>query len=195
MDSPTTEPTGTLPGEAATEERGLPTVTPTEYFEQDSDPLLGVPAPPPMRTAADESPTVAASVPSASSTASTQLPVRAGAERTSGVIDTPEKAPLSWSNPNSISIHLTVQDNAFSPSSLTVPAGAEVTIVFENQDANTPHSVVVYADKDSPPFFAGTVIRGPGTTTGTFTAPSTPGTYVLGCGVPYPHKEGTFIVE
>ncbi len=69
-----------------------------------------------------------------------------------------------------------------------------MTIVFENQDEDVPHNVVVYAD-NAPPVFVGTVIKGPARTTDTFTAPLTPGRYALGCGVPSPHRKGTFIVE
>ena len=110
------------------------------------------------------------------------------------VTDTPARVSLSESDPGPVTISLTVLDDDFSPSSVSVPAGAKVTIVIDNQDVDKMHSVVVYADRNSPPIFTGTVVRGPGRTTDTFTAPSTPGKYVLGCGVPSPHKKGTFTV-
>ena len=80
------------------------------------------------------------------------------------------------------------------PSSITVPAGSEVTIVLENEDVDIPHNVVVYVDRDAP-LFVGTIVKGPGRTTDTFTAPSEPGKYVLGCCMPSTHRMGTFVVE
>ncbi len=92
---------------------------------------------------------------------STQAPTRTGTEPTPRVTDTPEKVSLSTPVIR-VTIHLSVLDDDFSPSSITVPAGAEVTIVFDNQDVGVPHNVVVYADKSTPPIFAGTVVKGPG---------------------------------
>jgi plastocyanin len=117
---------------------------------------------------------------------STQPPVRTIADGTGQDL-------LTESPPASIAINLRAQEGAFYPSSITVPAGAEVTIVFDNGDVDIRHSVVIYADRTAP-IFKGTAIKGPSTITYTFTAPSTPGEYVLGCGVPTPHRKGDFIV-
>jgi plastocyanin len=155
-----------------------PSVTPTEYMEQDST------------WPGDQVTTVPTSVPSAT----VKTPILADTERTPHATDTPEKVSLSHSHITPVTIRLTALDDDFSPSSITVPAGAEVTIIFDNQDEGEMHSVVVYADKSTPPIFTGTVVKGVSTTTDTFTAPSVPGTYVLGCGIPSPHKKGTFIV-
>ena len=93
-----------------------------------------------------------------------------------------EKVPLFASGPASIVTHVVVLSGVFSPSSIAVSAGAEVTIVFENQDEGVPHNVVVYAE-NAAPVFVGTVITGPARTTDTFTAPSTPGRCALGCSI------------
>lgn len=193
---------GTSLGQAATDTGMTPTltpaVTPTEYIEQDTTDLTGASALSPSLSATSLATAVPTSVPSTTveTATSTQAPTRTGTDRTPRVTDTTERVPLSVSDPASITIHLRVQDGVFSPSSITVPAGAEVTIVFDNWDVGVRHNVVIYADKgEAAPVFVGTVITGPGQTTDTFTAPSQPGTYVLGCGTPSPHRLGTFIVK
>ena len=52
----------------------------------------------------------------------------------------PRLSPSKW----------VVLSGVFSPSSIAVSAGAEVTIVFENQDEGVPHNVVVYAENACP---------------------------------------------
>lgn len=171
-----------------------PTVTPTEYFEHDSTELVG--APTPSVSATSLATTVPTSVPSAAAetATSTQAPTRT--ERTPRSADTTEKVTSPASRPSSVTIYLRVQGGEFSPTSVTVPAGAQVTIVFDNRDADVKHNAIVFAEGNGDdPIFTGTVVRGTGQATDTFTAPSIPGTYALGCGVPAPHKKGTFTVE
>ena len=101
-----------------------PSVTPTVYIEQDS---TGFPsAPLPSLSATSPATTLPASVPSATvkTVTSSQTPIRTIADATG-------KVPLTESVPGSITINLRAQEGAFSPSSITVPAGAEVTIVFD----------------------------------------------------------------
>ena len=71
-----------------------------------------------------------------------------------------------------MTIPLTAQNLAFSTSTITVPAGAQVTITFNNIDAGVPHNVAVYTDTSaSTAIFKGAIVTGPTTTTYTFTAP------------------------
>ncbi|MCM2466565.1 PQQ-dependent sugar dehydrogenase [Methanoculleus oceani] len=92
-------------------------------------------------------------------------------------------------------VNIAADNLAFDTSTITVPAGAEVTMVFDNQDDGVPHNVAVY---DSPlraeQIFVGEVIDGPAEITYTFTAPSEPGTYYFQCDV-HPDMNGEFIVE
>jgi plastocyanin len=92
-------------------------------------------------------------------------------------------------------VNIAAENIQFDTSTITVPAGAEVTMVFDNQDDGIPHNVAVY---DSPlrteQIFVGEVITGPAETTYTFTAPSEPGTYYFQCDV-HPSMNGEFIVE
>lgn len=195
IDSPmpaASEASVTAPGQAAgtgTTPALTPTVTPTEYIEQDSTPIPVTTAPPLLATSGSTSVPTPVLPTTIETSAPTQVPIPAGADPAPRVTERPEKA-----DPDSRTIQLRVLDGEFSPSSITVPAGAEVTIVFDNQDVDIPHNVVVYADK-ADPIFTGTIVKGPGRTTDTFTAPSVPGTYVLGCGVPSPHPKGTFKVK
>ncbi len=82
--------------------------------------------------------------------------------------------------PGSETIPLTAQNLAFSTSTITVRAGEEVTIAFNNMDAGVPHNFAVYTDSSaSTAIFKGAIVTGPTTTTYTFTAPSAPGTLLL----------------
>lgn len=72
----------------------------------------------------------------------------------------------------------------FNVTSITVPAGSTVTVYFDNQDSGVPHNFAVYTNQQATTkIFAGQIINGPGTTSYTFTAPSTPGSYWFRCDV------------
>jgi glucose/arabinose dehydrogenase/plastocyanin len=92
-------------------------------------------------------------------------------------------------------VNISADNLAFDTGTITVPAGAEVTMVFDNQDDGVPHNVAVY---DSPlraeQIFVGEIIDGPAEITYTFTAPEEPGTYYFQCDV-HPDMNGDFIVE
>nr|WP_303715137.1 PQQ-dependent sugar dehydrogenase [Methanoculleus marisnigri] len=96
---------------------------------------------------------------------------------------------------NETVVNITAQDIAFDLDTITVPAGANVTLGFDNRDEGVPHNVAVY---DGPlrteAIFVGEIITGPAEITYTFTAPSEPGTYYFQCDV-HPSMNGNFIVE
>lgn len=112
-------------------------------------------------------------------------------------------APVPTSAPNQakVTIDLAARDNAFSLSTMTVPAGAEVTIDFDNQDAGTAHNFSVYRGESestgmvTEPIFIGAIITGPARTIYTFTAPTTPGTYFFRCDVHPSTMIGIFVVK
>ncbi|MDI6867814.1 cupredoxin domain-containing protein [Methanoculleus sp.] len=92
-------------------------------------------------------------------------------------------------------VDLTAQDIRFDASTITVPAGAEVTVNFNNMDDGVPHNFAVYdSSLRSEQIFVGDIITGPAMTTYTFTAPEEPGTYYFQCDV-HPDMNGDFIVE
>ncbi len=93
-------------------------------------------------------------------------------------------------------VDIAADSMAFDTSTITVPAGAEVTMVFDNQDDGIPHNVAVYMDSSAAEeIFVGETITGPETTTYTFTAPEEPGTYFFRCDVHPQQMTGDFIVE
>ncbi|WP_261597588.1 cupredoxin domain-containing protein [Methanoculleus formosensis] len=94
-----------------------------------------------------------------------------------------------------VTIDLTADIMAFDTETITVPAGAEVTVNFDNQDDGIPHNLAVYTDSSAATaIFVGDTVTGPVETTYTFTAPSEPGTYYFRCDV-HPEMNGDFVVE
>jgi plastocyanin len=97
---------------------------------------------------------------------------------------------------NRVTIDLVAKNMAFDRSSLNVPAGAEVTITFNNQDSGISHNFAVYTDSTaSKSIFVGKVITGVASITYTFTAPSTPETYFFRCDIHPSIMTGSFIVD
>ncbi|MBW5480477.1 cupredoxin domain-containing protein [Streptomyces bambusae] len=81
-------------------------------------------------------------------------------------------------------VRIVIDNFTFSPADLKVSPGAKVTVV--NQDS-APHTVTATGDKA---FDTGTIAAG---ATGTFTAPSTPGSYAYLCTI-HPSMKGTLTV-
>ncbi|NLA39202.1 MAG: hypothetical protein GX882_07460 [Methanomicrobiales archaeon] len=96
---------------------------------------------------------------------------------------------------NETAIELIAENVVFDTDTITVPAGANVTVNFENRDTGIPHNLAVYTDSSaSQSIFEGEIITGPATITYNFTAPDEPGTYFFRCDV-HPFMNGRFIVE
>ena len=107
---------------------------------------------------------------------------------------TTQKAP--GGDPGAFSIMLTAKNMAFDKKTITVPAGASVTMTFDNKDAGVPHNFALYQDSSAAKaIFVGEIITGPSNTTYTFTAPSTPGNYFFRCDVHPTSMTGTFVVK
>ncbi len=81
-------------------------------------------------------------------------------------------------------------------STITVPAGAKVTVNFDNKDSGIPHNFAVYTNSGAgTSIFVGQIITGPATMTYTFDAPTTPGNYFFRCDVHPTQMTGTFVVQ
>jgi plastocyanin len=92
-------------------------------------------------------------------------------------------------------INLVAKNIAFNTSTITVPAGADVTVNFDNQDANVPHNFAVYTDSSATTaIFQGKIITGPAKVTYNFKAPDKPGTYFFRCDVHPTIMKGQFVV-
>jgi plastocyanin len=85
---------------------------------------------------------------------------------------------------------------AFNTTTITVPAGAEITVNFDNQDNGIPHNFAIYQDKTAAKqIYKGDIIVGPRTVTDTFKAPTKPGSYFFRCDVHPNTMTGVLIVK
>jgi plastocyanin len=95
-----------------------------------------------------------------------------------------------------VTVDLAAQNISFDKDTITASAGAQVTINFNNMDSGIPHNFSVYTDQSADEtIFEGSIITGPSTTTYTFTAPTTPGTYFFRCDLHPAQMTGQFIVQ
>ena len=103
---------------------------------------------------------------------------------------------LSQTGMQSVSVDLTAENVSFDKNTITVPAGARVTINFNNRDSGVPHDFAVYDTQAAQTvIFRGNIISGPEKTTYNFVAPNTPGTYFFRCDVHPGQMNGRFIVQ
>jgi plastocyanin len=96
-----------------------------------------------------------------------------------------------------VTLTLTAQNSAFSPTTLTAPAGSLVVMTFVNKDINVPHNFALYPDSRATPasrLFAGDLVVGQKTVEYTFVAPSKPGNYFFRCDYHPELMTGTFVV-
>ena len=111
---------------------------------------------------------------------------------------TPATTPQTSTQPTgaTVTVNLAAKNMAFDKKTLTVPAGALVTIEFDNQDSGIPHNFALYQDSSaSQTIFKGETINGPKKTTYRFTAPSKPGTYFFRCDVHPVQMTGDLVVQ
>lgn len=86
-------------------------------------------------------------------------------------------ATMTMGSGNAVSLQLTIRGDKFTPSNLTVPAGSQVTLTYNDQDLD-PHNFALYPSQSiSNAIFRSPIITGPITVNYSFTAPSTPGIY------------------
>ncbi len=112
---------------------------------------------------------------------------QAAATPTPTPTSSPSPAPPNTAN-------LAARNLEFNLSAITVSAGAQVTIHFDNQD-DVPHNFALYTDGSAQTvIFRGDIINR-GTTTYTFTAPAAPGDYFFRCDVHPMTMTGTFTVK
>ncbi len=106
-----------------------------------------------------------------------------------------QASPTAAPSAGAITINLTAQNLAFSTNTITVPAGSQVTIIFNNNDSGVRHNVAVYTDSNATTLILrGTPITGPGTTRYSFIAPTEPGTYFFRCDFHPGQMFGDFVV-
>jgi plastocyanin len=92
------------------------------------------------------------------------------------------------------SLSLKVKDIKFDKKSLAAPAGAQVSMSFDNEDGGAQHNFSLYEDKGGKKsLYKGELFPGKKTVTYTFTAPSA-GTYYYRCDA-HPDMVGTFYAK
>jgi plastocyanin len=90
-------------------------------------------------------------------------------------------------------VKVTAKNFAFDRSTITVPAGSQVIIEFDNEDG-VGHNLAFYTSPSlSTIIYKGEIISGPRTIIYSFNAPATPGTYYFRCDL-HPNMNGQFIV-
>jgi plastocyanin len=98
---------------------------------------------------------------------------------------------------NAVELEIAAENTAYDVDELSAPAGAAVTLVFDNDDEGLMHNWSLYPDEESTdsPIFQGDRIEGVDTINYEFTAPEDPGTYHFHCDVHPTAMTGEFIVE
>jgi plastocyanin len=99
-------------------------------------------------------------------------------------------------SPENVTIGLLAKDFSFNTSTITVPAGANVTVNFDNHDPTIGHNFAIYDSAFmKKTIFKGEIIVGPKKIAFTFDAPKEPGTYHFQCDPHSKNMYGQFIVK
>jgi plastocyanin len=97
---------------------------------------------------------------------------------------------------DAVQLEIAAENTEYDVSELTAPAGADVTLTFDNDDPDLQHNWSLYETEESTePLFEGERITGVDTIDYEFTAPEDPGTYHFHCDVHPNVMTGDFIVE
>ncbi len=93
-------------------------------------------------------------------------------------------------------LQVTAKGIAFSPTQLTAPSSGTITIHFNNQDAGTPHNIVVFdgTSATAPMLFKGPTVVGPASADYSFPAPP-PGAYFFHCEFHPTQMTGTLTIR
>jgi plastocyanin len=106
----------------------------------------------------------------------------------------PEKKEGAEAESQTVSV--TAQGTKFAETDLTLRAGADVTIDFDNKDSGTQHNISIFKgpDAEAPVLFRGSIVTGPKVARYTFEAPP-PGKYFFHCDVHPQQMTGTITVN
>jgi plastocyanin len=97
---------------------------------------------------------------------------------------------------DSVELEITALDTAYDEEELSAPAGAAVSLIFDNDDDGLLHNWSLYESEDATEaIFEGERITGVEQITYEFDAPEEPGTYHFHCDVHPTQMTGEFIVE
>ena len=92
-------------------------------------------------------------------------------------------------------VQLVAKDISFDTDEITLTAGAQTTVQFDNQDEGQSHNLAIYEDESAETaIFQGDIVEGPTMTEYVFTAPDA-GTFFFRCDVHPTQMTGTVVVE
>lgn len=107
-----------------------------------------------------------------------------------------EGSPTADADGDTIELELTAESTTYDETELTAPAGADVTLIFDNDDEGLQHNFSLYETPESDEaIFEGPITTGVEQVEYTFTAPDDPGTYHYHCDIHPNVMTGEFIVE
>lgn len=96
--------------------------------------------------------------------------------------------------PKNVATNVSAINSEFNTTTITVPAGANVTINFDNRDTGVSHNIAVYENQDAKnPIYVGKTTIGPAKVAYIFTAPSKPGNYYFRDDVHPLQMRGSFV--
>ena len=105
-------------------------------------------------------------------------------------------SPTDGADGEAIELELTAENTTYDETELTAPAGADVTLIFDNDDEGIPHNFSLYETPESEEaIFEGPITTGVEQIEYTFTAPEDPGTYHYHCDIHPTQMDGDFFVE
>jgi plastocyanin len=97
---------------------------------------------------------------------------------------------------DSVVLEITAENTTFDETELTAPAGADVTLIYDNDDDGIDHNWSLYETPESTEaLFEGPLTTGIEQVRYEFTAPEEPGTYHYHCDIHPTQMDGDFIVE
>jgi len=97
---------------------------------------------------------------------------------------------------NAVELEIAAENITYDVDELAAPAGAAVTLVFDNDDPDIQHNWSLYESEESTdPIFEGERITGVDSINYEFNAPEDPGTYHFHCDIHPAAMTGEFIVE
>jgi plastocyanin len=97
---------------------------------------------------------------------------------------------------DSVTLEITAENTTFDETELTAPAGADVTLIYDNDDEGIDHNWSLYETPEATEaIFEGPITTGIEQVRYEFTAPEEPGTYHYHCDIHPTQMDGDFIVE
>lgn len=96
--------------------------------------------------------------------------------------------------PPSLRVSVYSDTHAFSPDTITVPAGERFILEYTNDEPGSQHNIAIYTEEGGEPIAVSNDIVGPDAVTEVEVRELEPGTYYVQCDI-HPFMNGTLIAE